>query len=87
MRRAISMRQCHEREARKARTYFHSSDDLPKITEEWLAGAPPFGESPLNAFLEDAASGHQKMEGEGPDWQTRMVKVLKQAAPKSRFAV
>jgi len=76
------------------------SDDLPEITDEWLARADlydgkklvrrgrPRLENPrklLSLRLEPQVI--EKWKASGPGWQTRMAKVLAQSAPKSRRSV
>jgi uncharacterized protein (DUF4415 family) len=77
-----------------------NSDDLPKITEQWLAGADLYdgkklvrrGRPPLEnprklLSLRLQPQVIAKWKASGPGWQTRMVKVLEQSAPKTRRPV
>ena len=77
-----------------------SSDDLPEITAEWLAGADMYdgkklvsrGRPPLEnprklLSLRLQPQVIAKWKASGPGWQTRMAKVLEQSAPKSRRSV
>jgi uncharacterized protein (DUF4415 family) len=77
-----------------------SSDDLPEITAEWLAGAEMYdgkklvrrGRPPLEnprklLSLRLQPQVIAKWKASGPGWQTRMAKVLEQSAPKSRRSV
>jgi uncharacterized protein (DUF4415 family) len=77
-----------------------SSDDLPEITEQWLAGADRYdggklvrrGRPPLEnprklLSLRLQPQVIAKWKASGPGWQTRMVKVLEQSAPKTRRPV
>jgi uncharacterized protein (DUF4415 family) len=77
-----------------------SSDELPEITQEWLAGADLYdgkklvrrGRPPLDnprklLSLRLQPQVIAKWKASGPGWQTRMAKVLEQAAPKSRRSV
>ena len=77
-----------------------SSDDLPEITEQWLAGADLYdgkklvrrGRPPLEnprklLSLRLQPQVIAKWKASGPGWQTRMVKVLEQSAPKTRRPV
>ena len=74
-----------------------SSDDLPEITEQWLAGAdlydgkkllrrgrPPSDNPRQLLSLRMQPQTIEKWKATGPGWQTRMVKVLEQSAPRSR---
>jgi uncharacterized protein (DUF4415 family) len=76
------------------------SDDLPEITEQWLAGADLYdgkklvrrGRPPLEnprklLSLRLQPQVIAKWKASGPGWQTRMVKVLEQSAPKTRRPV
>ena len=76
------------------------SEDLPEITDEWLAGAAlydgkklvrrgrPRLENPRRLLsLRLQPQVIEKWKASGPGWQTRMAKVLEQAAPKSRRSV
>jgi uncharacterized protein (DUF4415 family) len=76
------------------------SEDLPAITKEWLEGADlyegkklvrrgrPRLENPRK-LLSLRLQPHviEKWKASGPGWQTRMAKVLEQAAPKGRRTV
>jgi uncharacterized protein (DUF4415 family) len=77
-----------------------SSDDLPEITEQWLEGADLYdgkklvrrGRPPLEnprklLSLRLQPQVIAKWKASGPGWQTRMVKVLEQSAPKTRRSV
>jgi uncharacterized protein (DUF4415 family) len=77
-----------------------NSDDLPEITEQWLAGADLYdgkklvrrGRPPLEnprklLSLRLQPQVIAKWKASGPGWQTRMVKVLEQSAPKTRRPV
>jgi uncharacterized protein (DUF4415 family) len=77
-----------------------SADDLPEITEQWLAGADLYdgkklvrrGRPPLENPRKLLSLRLQpqiiaKWKASGPGWQTRMVKVLEQSAPKTRRSV
>ena len=77
-----------------------SSDDLPEITQEWLAGADLYdgkklvrrGRPPLDnprklLSLRLQPQVIAKWKASGPGWQTRMAKVLERSAPKSRRSV
>jgi uncharacterized protein (DUF4415 family) len=77
-----------------------SSDDLPEITEQWLAGAhlydgkklvrrgrPPLENPRKLLSLRLHPQVIAKWKASGPGWQTRMVKVLEQSAPKTRRSV
>jgi uncharacterized protein (DUF4415 family) len=72
-------------------------DEAPEITDQWLAGADQFegkklvrrGRPPLEnprklLSLRLPPTTIEKWKATGPGWQTRMVKVLEQSAPKSR---
>ena len=74
-----------------------NSDDLPEITEQWLAGAdlyhgkkllrrgrPPSDNPRRLLSLRMQPQIIEKWKATGPGWQTRMVKVLEQSAPRSR---
>jgi uncharacterized protein (DUF4415 family) len=71
--------------------------EAPEITDAWLAGADQFdgkklvrrGRPPLEnprrlLSLRLPPTTIEKWKATGPGWQTRMVKVLEQTAPKSR---
>ncbi len=71
--------------------------DAPEITDAWLAGADQYegkklvrrGRPPLEnprrlLSLRLPPTTIEKWKATGPGWQTRMVKVLEQSAPKSR---
>jgi uncharacterized protein (DUF4415 family) len=75
-------------------------DDLPEITEEWIAGAdlyhgkklvrrgrPPTGNPRKLLSLRLQPQVIEKWKASGPGWQTRMAKVLERSAPKSRRSV
>ena len=77
-----------------------SSDDLPEITEQWLAdadlydgkklvrrGRPPLENPRKLLSLRLQPQVIAKWKASGPGWQTRMVKVLEQSAPKTRRPV
>jgi uncharacterized protein (DUF4415 family) len=77
-----------------------NSDDLPEITEQWLSGADLYdgkklvrrGRPPLEnprklLSLRLQPQVIAKWKASGPGWQTRMVKVLEQSAPKTRRPV
>ncbi len=77
-----------------------SSDELPEITQEWLAGADLYdgkklvrrGRPPLDnprklLSLRLQPQVIAKWKASGPGWQTRMAKVLERSAPKSRRSV
>jgi uncharacterized protein (DUF4415 family) len=77
-----------------------NSDDLPEVTEQWLAGADLYdgkklvrrGRPPLEnprklLSLRLQPQVIAKWKASGPGWQTRMVKVLEQSAPKTRRPV
>jgi len=72
-------------------------DEAPEITDQWLAGADQFegktlvrrGRPPLEnprklLSLRLPPTTIERWKATGPGWQTRMVKVLEQSAPKSR---
>jgi uncharacterized protein (DUF4415 family) len=74
-----------------------SLDDPPQITAEWLEGADQYdgkklvrrGRPPVEnprrlLSLRLPPKVIDKWKSTGPGWQTRMVKVLEQLAPKSR---
>jgi uncharacterized protein (DUF4415 family) len=76
------------------------SEDLPEITDEWLAGADlydgkklvrrgrPRLKNPRRLLsLRLQPQVIEKWKASGPGWQTRMAKVLEQSAPKSRRSV
>jgi uncharacterized protein (DUF4415 family) len=76
------------------------SDDLPEITDEWLAkadlydgkklvrrGRPPLENPRKLLSLRLQPNVIEKWKASGPGWQTRMAKVLEQSAPKSRRSV
>jgi uncharacterized protein (DUF4415 family) len=76
------------------------ADNLPEITEEWLAGAdqydgkklvrrgrPPTGNPRKLLSLRLQPQIIEKWKASGPGWQTRMAKVLEKSAPKSRRSV
>jgi uncharacterized protein (DUF4415 family) len=71
--------------------------EAPEITDAWLAGADQYegkklvrrGRPPLEnprrlLSLRLPPTTIEKWKATGPGWQTRMVKVLEQSAPKSR---
>jgi uncharacterized protein (DUF4415 family) len=73
------------------------TEDVPEITDAWLAGADQYegkklvrrGRPPLEnprrlLSLRLPPTTIEKWKATGPGWQTRMVKVLEQSAPKSR---
>jgi uncharacterized protein (DUF4415 family) len=73
------------------------TDEAPEITDAWLAGADQYegkklvrrGRPPLEnprrlLSLRLPPTTIEKWKATGPGWQTRMVKVLEQSAPKSR---
>ncbi len=73
------------------------AEDAPEITDAWLAGADQYdgkklvrrGRPPLEnprrlLSLRLPPTTIEKWKATGPGWQTRMVKVLEQSAPKSR---
>jgi uncharacterized protein (DUF4415 family) len=73
------------------------SDDLPEITEEWLAGAdlyegkklvrrgrPPIENPRRLLSLRLQPQVIEKWKASGPGWQTRMAKVLERSAPRGR---
>jgi uncharacterized protein (DUF4415 family) len=73
------------------------TEDAPEITDAWLAGADQYegkklvrrGRPPLEnprrlLSLRLPPTTIEKWKATGPGWQTRMVKVLEQSAPKSR---
>jgi uncharacterized protein (DUF4415 family) len=75
------------------------SNDLPEITDEWLAGADHYigkklvrrGRPPLEnprklLSLRISPQVIEKWNATGSGWQTRMVQVLERAAPKARVA-
>ena len=77
-----------------------SSDEIPEITQEWLAGADLYdgkklvrrGRPPLDnprklLSLRLQPQVIAKWKASGPGWQTRMAKVLERSAPKSRRSV
>ena len=85
---------------KSVRTLTGSEDDLPEITEEWLAGAdlhdgkklvrrgrPPLENPRKLLSLRLQPQVIAKWKASGPGWQTRMVKVLEQSAPKTRRSV
>jgi uncharacterized protein (DUF4415 family) len=72
-------------------------DDLPEITDKWLEGADQYngkklvrrGRPPLKSprkllSLRLQPKVIDKWKSSGPGWQTRMARVLEQAAPRSR---
>jgi uncharacterized protein (DUF4415 family) len=76
-----------------------SSEDLPEITDEWLAGADHYvgkklvrrGRPPLEnprklLSLRLPPQVIEKWKATGSGWQTRMVQVLERSAPKTRAA-
>jgi uncharacterized protein (DUF4415 family) len=71
--------------------------EAPEITDAWLVGADQYegkklvrrGRPPLEnprrlLSLRLPPTTIEKWKATGPGWQTRMVKVLEQSAPKSR---
>jgi uncharacterized protein (DUF4415 family) len=73
------------------------TEDAQEITDAWLAGADQYegkklvrrGRPPLEnprrlLSLRLPPTTIEKWKATGPGWQTRMVKVLEQTAPKSR---
>jgi uncharacterized protein (DUF4415 family) len=85
---------------RKSARTSASSDDLPEITEEWLASADlydgkklvrrgrPRLENPRKLLsLRLQPQVIEKWKASGPGWQTRMAKILEQSTPKSRRSV
>lgn len=85
---------------RKSALISSSTDDLPEITDEWLAEADryngeklvrrgrPHLENPRKLLsLRLQPQVIEKWKATGPGWQTRMAKVLEQSAPKSRRSV
>ncbi len=71
--------------------------ELPEITDKWLAeadqydgkklvrrGRPPSDNPRKLLSLRLQPQVIEKWKASGPGWQTRMVKVLEQAAPRSR---
>lgn len=76
------------------------SEDLPEITDEWLAGADlydgkklvrrgrPRLKNPRRLLsLRLQPQVIEKWKASGPGWQTRMAKVLELSAPNSRRSV
>jgi uncharacterized protein (DUF4415 family) len=85
---------------RKSARTSSKSVDPPEITDAWLKSADQYdgkklvrrGRPPLEnprKLLSLRLSPHaiEKWKSTGPGWQTRMVRVLEQSAPKSRRSV
>jgi uncharacterized protein (DUF4415 family) len=82
---------------RKSARISTKAEDAPEITDSWLAGADQYdgkklvrrGRPPIEnprrlLSLRLPPTTIEKWKATGPGWQTRMVKVLEQSAPKSR---
>lgn len=73
------------------------SDDLPEITNEWIAGADLYqGEKLIRRGRPKLAHPRQllslrlpaevvtRWKASGPGWQTRMAEALEKSAPQTR---
>ncbi|HMT58150.1 MAG TPA: BrnA antitoxin family protein [Ottowia sp.] len=84
---------------KKSASISPDSDDLPEITDEWIAGADLYqGEKLIRRGRPKLAHPRQllslrlpaevvtRWKASGPGWQTRMAEALEKSAPKTRRA-
>lgn len=83
----------------KSSSNISPDQDLPEITEDWIAGADLYhGEKLVRRGRPKLATPRQllslrlppqviaRWKASGPGWQTRMAEALEKSAPKARAA-